>query len=80
MTILHITYFAALRDATGYSEETLTTEAVTAKTLFYELTEKYHWRFTETDIRIAINDRYRPPDTPLKEGDRVVFIPPVAGG
>ena len=80
MTTIHITYFAVLRDATGFAEETLATEAVTAKALFCELTAKYHWRFAEADIRVAINDRYQPTDTLLKEGDRVVFIPPVAGG
>lgn len=80
MTIIHITYFAALRDATGCAEETLITEVVTAKALFHELTTKYHWRFAETDIRVAINDRYQPIDRLLKEEDRIVFIPPVAGG
>ncbi len=80
MTTLHITYFAALRDATGHAEETLTTEAVTAKALFHDLTAKYHWPFSEANILVAINDRYRPADSVLKEGDRVVFIPPVAGG
>ncbi len=80
MTTIHITYFAALRDATGYAEETLITEVVTAKALFHELTAKYHWPFSEADVQVAINDRYQPTDTLLKEGDRVVFIPPVAGG
>ncbi len=80
MTTLQITYFAALRDTTGYAEETLTTEMATAKALFHELTAKYHWPFAETDIQVAINDRYQSTDTLLKEGDRIVFIPPVAGG
>ena len=80
MTTLHITYFAALRDATGHAEETLTTEKVTAKALFHELTEKYRWSFSEANIQVAINDRYRSADSVLKEGDRIVFIPPVSGG
>ncbi len=80
MTTLHITYFAALCDATGREEETLKTEAETAKALFQELTEKYCWPFSEANILVAINDRYRPVDTSLQEGDRVVFIPPVSGG
>lgn len=80
MTTLNITYFAALRDATGCAEESLITEVVTAKALFHELATKYHWPFSEADIQVAINDRYQPTDTLLKEGDRVVFIPPVAGG
>ena len=80
MTVIHVTYFAALRDATGFAEETLKTETRTAKALFHELTAKYRWPLSETDIRFAINDRYHPADTVLKEGDKIVFIPPVAGG
>lgn len=80
MITIYITYFAALRDATGRAEETLTTEVATASELFHELSAKYHWPFSEAGIHVAINDRYQPADVPLKEGDRVVFIPPVAGG
>lgn len=80
MKTIHITYFAALRDATGCAEETLVTEVMTAKALFHELTAKYHWPFSEADVQVAINDRYRSADTSFKDGDRVVFIPPVAGG
>jgi len=28
----------------------------------------------------AVNEEYVPPDTLLKDGDRVAFIPPVSGG
>ena len=28
----------------------------------------------------AVNQTYQPPDTPLRDGDEVAFIPPVAGG
>ena len=80
MMTIHITYFAALRDATGQAEETLKTEVATAKALFHELTATYRWPFSEAGIQVAINDRYRSADTLLKEGDRVVFIPPVSGG
>jgi len=80
MTVIHVTYFAALRDATGFAEETLKTEARTAKVLFQELAAKYRWPLSETDVRFAINDRYHHADTVLEEGDKIVFIPPVAGG
>jgi molybdopterin converting factor subunit 1 len=80
MRVIHVTYFAALRDATGFTEETLKTEAKTVKALFQELAAKYRWPLSDTDIRFAINDRYHPADTVLNEGDKIVFIPPVAGG
>ena len=28
----------------------------------------------------AVNQRYAPPSTPLRDGDEVALIPPVAGG
>jgi molybdopterin converting factor small subunit len=31
-------------------------------------------------LKVAVNDEFRDWDTPLAAGDRVVFIPPVAGG
>jgi molybdopterin converting factor small subunit len=33
-----------------------------------------------SEVRVAVNDDFVDPYTPLAEGDRVVFIPPVAGG
>ena len=34
----------------------------------------------ETPPAVAINRRHAPPDTVLRDGDEVVFLPPVAGG
>ena len=31
-------------------------------------------------LKVAVNDSYSTMDHPLREGDRVVFIPPLAGG
>jgi molybdopterin converting factor small subunit len=31
-------------------------------------------------VRIAVNEEYAPPNTPLRSGDIVSLIPPVAGG
>jgi molybdopterin synthase sulfur carrier subunit len=31
-------------------------------------------------LKVAVNERYVPMDSPLRAGDQVVFIPPVAGG
>jgi molybdopterin converting factor small subunit len=31
-------------------------------------------------LRVAVNDEFRDWTVPLASGDRVVFIPPVAGG
>lgn len=31
-------------------------------------------------LRVAVNQEYASPESPLNKGDEVVFIPPVAGG
>ena len=31
-------------------------------------------------LKVAVNDEFRDWSTPLRDGDMVVFIPPVAGG
>ncbi len=31
-------------------------------------------------IKLAVNRKYAPPQTPLREGDEVALIPPVGGG
>jgi molybdopterin converting factor subunit 1 len=80
MTSIKITYFAALREARGLAEETFETKALTAKALLHELKEKHHWSLSEKTIRVAINDYFQSANTPLKDGDRVVFVPPVSGG
>jgi molybdopterin synthase sulfur carrier subunit len=31
-------------------------------------------------LRVAINQRFAPPDTPLHPGDELAFLPPITGG
>jgi molybdopterin synthase sulfur carrier subunit len=31
-------------------------------------------------VRVAINQRFAPPDTPLQPGDELAFLPPITGG
>ncbi len=77
---IHIQYFAILREQRGVSEETLTTSATTATELYLELKEIYDFSLSSKVIRVAINNQFCPWETPLRSGDYVVFIPPVAGG
>ncbi|MBI5705539.1 MAG: MoaD/ThiS family protein [Armatimonadetes bacterium] len=75
-----IQYFAALRDQRGLSEEALETSATTCRELYRELAERHGFRLKEQHVRAAINLEYVGLDTPLRDGDTVVWIPPVAGG
>jgi molybdopterin-guanine dinucleotide biosynthesis protein A len=75
-----VCYFASLRDDTGTSEEAITTRSQTPAALFAELQTRHSFRHAQNELRVAINDTFRPWDAPLKSGDKLVFIPPVSGG
>jgi len=77
---IHIKFFAVLREQAGVSSLDLTTSARTPAELYAELVAARGLTLPATLLRVAINDRYATMDTPLQPGDRVVFIPPVAGG
>ncbi len=80
MLTLHIQYFAILREQRGVAQEKLTTSAATPAALYDELRARHAFTLTGDRIRAAVNDAFVDAATPLREGDRVVFIPPVAGG
>lgn len=74
--------FAAYQEAYGTSELTLRLPAgapvsVVRDRLLSERQELEQWRSL---TRFGINLQFAPPETPLKEGDEVVLIPPVSGG
>ena len=77
---LHLSYFAILREQRGLTTESLTTTAETPRILYEELRRKYHFTLPLERVRVAIDDTFVPWDKPLKDGQSVAFIPPVAGG
>lgn len=77
---IHIRYYAILREQAGKSEESLTTGAATPSALFDELKARYPFTLDAQQLKVAINAEFRDWQTPLKNGDTIVFIPPVAGG
>lgn len=80
MLTINVQYFAILREQRGISQEKLTTCAVTPGALYDELRVRHAFTLPADRIRAAVNDTFVDSTTPLREGDRVVFIPPVAGG
>ena len=79
MTQVRIEYFAILREHVGRESEDVSTTAPTVGALYRELDERH--RFPAVGrLKVALNDEFRDWDTPLRNGDVVVFIPPVAGG
>lgn len=79
MTTVSIEYFAIFREHAGRDREQVSTSARTAGELYEELRARYAFPSVGT-VRVAVNDEFRDWQTPLTDGDFVVFIPPVAGG
>jgi molybdopterin converting factor small subunit len=75
-----VQYYGALREKRGCGEETLETDAADPRELLGHLDQMYHLHLPESALRVAINDEFTSWDEPLSHGDKVVFIPPVAGG
>jgi molybdopterin-guanine dinucleotide biosynthesis protein A len=77
---LRIQYYAILREQAGRSEETVDTAAATPAELYAELRQRHPFQLAPTQLKVALNSEFSDWQTPLKHGDTVVFIPPVAGG
>lgn len=80
MITLHIQYFAILREQRGLTQETLVTSAATPTALYEELRARHGFTLPADRVRAAVNDDFVPAKHSLRDGDRLVFIPPVAGG
>jgi len=77
---IRVQYYALLREQAGRSAENLATRARTPRELYAELAAKYPFTLPPDMLRVAINAEFGDWSQPLKPGDAVVFIPPVAGG
>ena len=74
-----VEYFAVLREHVGRAREELRTTASTVGELYAELEQRYAFPALGR-MKVAVNDEFRDWSTPVRDGDFVVFIPPVAGG
>lgn len=78
---IHVRFFALLREQAGCSATDLASDAATPAELYAELQQRHAGLvFPPHLLRVSINERYADMTAPLAAGDRVVFIPPVAGG
>jgi molybdopterin synthase catalytic subunit len=74
--------FAALREAAGRHEvEMELPEGATAEDAWSRLAAAAPvLAVRRASLSASVNRRYAPFDTPLRDGDEIVFIPPVSGG
>ena len=75
-----VRYYALLREERGLEEESINTGAATVAELYEELLEQHGFSLTRERLWVAVNDEMATWQQTIKEGDTVVFIPPVAGG
>lgn len=80
MKSVYVHYFAILREQRGLAQEKIETEAETAAELYGQLRARHGFTLAEDRLRVAVNDEFAPWHAALREGDTLVFIPPVAGG
>jgi len=80
MNDIEVQYFAVLRERAGIGSETVHTAAATAADLYDELAARHDFGLPRSMLRVAVNDEFADWSRSLAAGDRVVFIPPVAGG
>ncbi len=80
MNTYHIHYFGLLADRRGAAEETLASSAATPSELYRSLAGKHPLGIPPEHLRVAVDDEMTGWDHPLRDGDRVAFLPPMSGG
>ncbi|MCC7531532.1 MAG: MoaD/ThiS family protein [Candidatus Melainabacteria bacterium] len=80
MKTVRVDYFALLKEQRGLASESLQTECSTVLELYEELQKRYGFSLRHTSIAVALNDEFADWSRVLCESDKIVFIPPVAGG
>lgn len=77
---IRLRYFASIREQLGRREETLDVpDASTVAQVWQQLVAQCP-PLAGQRYRPAVNQEYTTPDAILRDGDELVFIPPVSGG
>ena len=81
MKTINVLYFASLAEQAGCDSETLDIEPNSSLAEVYStLKAKHNFEQSQSQLRIAINDRFCDWQSEINAGDSIAFIPPVAGG
>jgi molybdopterin converting factor subunit 1 len=77
---VQLRYFASIRERLGRKEEEVDVpDGATVATVWDRLVAEQP-ALAAQRYRPAVNQEYTTPEHPLREGDELVFIPPVSGG
>lgn len=80
MITVEVTYHAFLREQRGCSSETLKTDVPTPLALYTHLCAEHGFTYPADRMKVAVNDAFTNWAHVLQDGDRVTYVPPVAGG
>jgi sulfur-carrier protein len=76
----HCYYYGLLAERRGLAEESIEDPATTAAERYTSLDAAHQLGLAIRDFRVAVNDEFVAWDHPLRENDRVAFLPPMSGG
>ena len=77
---VRVLYFASMRDQAGVDSESVDSSAPDASGLYAEVRARHGFKLEESRLRVAINGAFADWKQGLREGDEIVFMPPVSGG
>ena len=73
-------YYALLREQRGVDRETIETDLSNYGELYDSLRETHGFTVAKEQLRIARNESFANFSDTVTDGDKIVFITPVAGG
>ncbi len=83
---MRVRLFASLREQAGWSDREVSLPAdfrqvpCTPRALFQQLALASPPHALPPGLRVAVNQSFATPDTPLHPGDELAFLPPITGG
>ena len=77
---VRVRLFAGLREAMGWAEQRLTTAIGTTPATLWPQLDPPDGEALPATVRVAINQQFADPATPLADGDELAFLPPISGG
>jgi molybdopterin synthase sulfur carrier subunit len=77
---IRVRLFASLREQAGWAERTWPLESAAAAPTPRQLWNALGLPGSAAAVRVAINQCFADPDTDLRPGDELAFLPPISGG
>lgn len=75
-----VLYFASLRDAAGRERERIEQPVEGLAALYEALRLRHGFPLPRDRVRVAVNGAFVAWDHVARDGDEIVFLPPVSGG